>query len=159
MADNFLERRLEQYNERSKHIVAPKNNNGVVWMIKKLFTSSVDVSYCLREDQLSAIASISDIIPLCDDSFLLSTLIGDRGELLSSSLGNGYKGYILISSKDEYGSCNRLLLGMLLQSMLMRASEMGLKGIICDVENLDREVVGSILPKNLQLVVAFGRAV
>ena len=74
MADNFLEKRLEQYKAQAKGASSvAKHNNGVLSVIKKNSAASIDTSFAVRDDQLKTIASVIEALPQCKEQFAYHT--------------------------------------------------------------------------------------
>lgn len=161
MADNFLEKRLEQYKAKAKGASSvAKHNNGVLSVIKKNSAASIDTSFAVRDDQLKTIASVIEALPQCKEQFAYHTGVFYCNTLSAGCIkGVPLKAHIVISLKGDCVGDNMFALGMLAQTMLIRAAEIGLKGVVYDISAEDKNTLSSIVGAPVLLVLAFGRAV
>lgn len=173
MADNYLERKMEEYRARAE---APVHRPAVTLtrlLLRNRSYRGYDSRFVVREDQLRTLIEVNIRIPsarnqqvlrfrpvLADEAPQLLPLIRLGAALPELHLplpGTEPNAFIVICStvpEDRYVDID---LGISAQSMLLRAAEIGLNGICIGAFNPARvrETLG--LPLDPLLILAIGR--
>ena len=173
MADNYLEKRMEQY--RSSQAVSSVKKEGLVsLLIKNRSTRGYDASYIVRADQLRRIVGVNNKLASARNRqplrFRLVTADEAQKVLPFIRMGAGLKelrlplagtepnAFIVVCSTIEPRNSTYVDLGISAQSMLLQAVEMGLSGLCIMDFDADR-LVGSLqLPYKPLLVIAIGKS-
>ena len=173
MADNYLEKRMEQY--RSSQAVSSVKKEGLAsLLIKNRSTRGYDASYIVRADQLRRIVGVNNKLasarnrqPLrfrlvtADEAQKVLPFIrmgAGLKELLLPLAGTEPNAFIVVCSTIEPRNSTYVDLGISAQSMLLQAVEMGLNGLCIMDFDADR-LVGSLqLPYRPLLVIAIGKS-
>ena len=173
MADNYLERKMEAYRERPS--AAPRKPAATLerLLLKNRSHRAYDSRYLVREDQLRRIIAVNARIPsarnqqvlrfrpvLADEAPTVTEHIrlgGALPELHLPAPGTEPNAYIICCStiaEDRYVDMD---LGISAQSMLLRATEMGLNGIC--IRAFDRMRIREIFSLDCEplLILAIGR--
>ena len=173
MADNYLEKRMEQY--RSNQAVSSAKKGGLTsLLIKNRSTRGYDASYMVRADQLRRIVGVNDKIPSARNRqplrFRLVTSDDARKVLPFIRMGTGLEelglplpgtepnAFIVVCSTIEPRNSTYVDLGISAQSMLLQAVEMGLNGVCLmsfDKEKIKEELA---LPCEPLMVIAIGKS-
>ena len=173
MADNYLEKRMEQY--RSNQAVSSAKKGGLSsLLIKNRSTRGYDSSYMVRADQLRRIVGVNDKIPSArnrqplrfrlvtsDDAHKVLPFIrmGAGLEELGLPLpGTEPNAFIVVCSTIEPRNSTYVDLGISAQSMLLQAVEMGLNGVCLmsfDKVKIKEELA---LPYEPLMVIAIGKS-
>lgn len=175
MADNFLEKRMEQYRSRSFSPVGAKTKEGLAsLLIKNRSTRGYDASYIVRADQLRRIVAVNTKLASArnrqllrfrlvtrDEAHKVLPFIGMGAELSGLQLplkGSEPNAFIVICSTMEPRDSTFVDLGISAQSMLLQAVEMGLNGIC--LMSFDKEKIKEslALPYEPLMVVAIGKS-
>ena len=175
MADNYLEKRMEQYRSRSSSSQGVKTKEGVAsLLVKNRSTRGYDSSYLVRADQLRRIVSVNTKLASARNRqplrFRLVTADEAQKVLPFISMGAGLEdlqlpfegtepnAFIVICSTIEPRNSTYIDLGISAQSMLLQAVEMGLNGLC--IMSFDADgIVGSLqLPYKPLLVIAIGKS-
>ena len=173
MADNYLEKRMEQY--RSSQAVSSVKKEGLAsLLIKNRSTRGYDASYIVRADQLRRIVGVNNKLASARNRqplrFRLVTADEAQKVLPFIRMGAGLKelrlplagtepnAFIVVCSTIEPRNSTFVDLGISAQSMLLQAVEMGLSGLCIMDFDADR-LVGSLqLPYKPLLVIAIGKS-
>ena len=175
MADNFLEKRMEQYRSRSFSPVGAKTKEGLAsLLIKNRSTRGYDASYIVRADQLRRIVAVNTKLASArnrqllrfrlvtrDEAHKVLPFIGMGAELSGLQLplkGSEPNAFIVICSTMEPRDSTFVDLGISAQSMLLQAVEMGLNGIC--LMSFDKEKIKEslALPYEPLMVIAIGKS-
>ena len=157
MADNYLEKKMEQHKARVVSQAAAKRSNLYSLLEHSLCRGAFD-AYTVREDQLvrivGAAARTATSIP-----FRFRFVMGDEAAALRSCNNEMVKAtaYIAICSCGSF-SADYMMLGRVVQAMLLQAAEIGLCGAIAAADAI--AVAGEALntPQAPLALLAFGRS-
>ena len=173
MADNYLEKRMEQY--RSNQAVSSAKKDGLAsLLIKNRSTRGYDASYMVRVDQLRRIVGVNCKVASARNRqilrFRLVTADEAQKVLPFIRMGAGLKelqlpiegtepnAFIVVCSTIEPRNSTYVDLGISAQSMLLQAVEMGLNGLCV----MDFDSAGLVdvlqLPYKPLLVIAVGKS-
>ena len=173
MADNYLEKRMEQY--RSNQAVSSAKKDGLAsLLIKNRSTRGYDASYMVRVDQLRRIVGVNCKVASARNRqilrFRLVTADEAQKVLPFIRMGAGLKelqlpiegtepnAFIVVCSTIEPRNSTYVDLGISAQSMLLQAVEMGLNGLCI----MDFDSAGLVdvlqLPYKPLLVIAVGKS-
>ena len=173
MADNYLEKRMEQY--RSNQAVSSAKKDGLAsLLIKNRSTRGYDSSYLVRTDQLRRIVGVNRMLASARNRQVLRfrPVTADEAHkvLPFIRLGAGLKemqlplegtepnAFIIVCSTIEPRNSTYVDLGISAQSMLLQAVEMGLNGL-CIMDFDAAGLVDSLqLPYKPLLVIAVGKS-
>lgn len=172
MADNYLEKRMEQYRSGAP---AAKHREGLAGLLaKNRSTRGYDSSFVVRKDQLRRIVSVNMLAASARNRQVLRfrPVIADEAHkvLPFIRMGAGLKelhlpiqgtepnAFIIVCSTIEPRNSTFVDLGISAQSMLLQAVEMGLNGLcIMDFDG-DKLVDSLQLPYKPLLVIAVGKS-
>ena len=175
MADNYLEKRMEQYRSRLIATSSSKSKDGLgALLVKNRSTRGYDASYTVRADQLYRIVSVNSKIasarnrqPLrfrlvtVDEASKVQPFIRMGAGLKELQLpveGTAPNAFIVICSTIEPRNSTFVDLGISVQSMLLQAVEMGLNGL-CIMDFDGAGLVDALqLPHKPLLVMAIGKS-
>lgn len=172
MADNYLEKRMEQHREAVKTPVAKPKHTLYSLIEKNRSTRLFDTSFVVREDQLRRIVAVNSRVASARNRqslrFRLVTA-AEAKELLpfvamgGSLSGLPLKGYepgafIVVCSTIEPRTSTYIDLGISVQSMLLQAVEIGLNGVC--IMSFDKQQVTELLalPFEPLMIVAVGKS-
>lgn len=169
MADDFIGRKMEEYRARA---AAPAVRVPQMSLMRLLLRNrshrAYDGGFVVREDQLRSIVEVNTRIASVRNRQVLRFRIvrGDEAGVLLPLIPFGDewdpealpKAFVVACATVPEDREVDLELGISAQSMLLRATEMGLNG--CCIGEFDREGVGRALKLALEplLLLAFGRA-
>ena len=175
MADNFLEKRMEQYRSRSSSLQNTKTKEGLAaLLVKNRSTRGYDASYRVRIDQLRRIVAVNTKLasarnrqPLrfrlvtADEACKVLPFIRMGAGLKELNLpleGTEPNAFIIVCSTIEPRNSTFVDLGIAAQSMLLQAVEMGLNGLC--IMDFDRQLLVDTLqlPYTPLLVIAVGKS-
>ena len=175
MADNYLEKRMEQH--RAAAGIDPKKakaNNLVSLLEKNRSTRGYDSSFVVREDQLRRIVAVNCKVASARNRQLLrfrTVTAGEADKVLPHiKMGSGLKelslplpgtepnAFVVVCSTVEPRPSTYIDLGISVQSMLLQATEIGLNGLC--IMSFDKEAIVSALSLPLEplMVIAVGRS-
>ena len=174
MADNYLEKRMEQYRSSQAAFSSAKKEGLASLLIKNRSTRGYDASYIVRADQLRRIVGVNNKLasarnrqPLrfrlvaSDEAQKVLPFIrmgAGLKELRLPLAGTEPNAFIVVCSTIETRNSTYVDLGISAQSMLLQAVEMGLNGLCIMDFDADR-LVGSLqLPYKPLLVIAIGKS-
>ena len=175
MADNFLEKRMEQYRSRSSSLQNAKTKEGLAaLLVKNRSTRGYDASYRVRIDQLRRIVAVNTKLasarnrqPLrfrlvtADEACKVLPFIRMGAGLKELNLpleGTEPNAFVIVCSTIEPRNSTFVDLGIAAQSMLLQAVEMGLNGLCIMDFDCDRLVGALQLQYRPLLVVAIGKS-
>lgn len=174
MADNYLERKMEEYRARPAgparpHLAANLNR----LLLKNRSYRGYDARFIVREDQLRSIIEVNTRIPSTRNQQVLRFrpvlsdeaprvlphihLGGALPELHLPLAGTEPNAFIIICATTPEDRYVDMDLGISAQSMLLRAVEMGLNGIC--IGSFDRARIREefALPSDPLLILAIGK--
>ena len=174
MADNYLEKRMEQYRSHSAASPGAKKEGLATLLLKNRSTRGYDASYIVRADQLRRIVAVNNKLASARNRQVLRfrLVASDEAQkvLPFIRMGAGLKelqlpvdgtqpnAFIVVCSTIEPRNSTFVDLGISAQSMLLQAVEMGLNGLCMMDFDADR-LVGSLqLPYKPLLVIAIGKS-
>lgn len=173
MADNYLEKRMEAYREQPTRKAAKGAANLTRLLLKNRSVRGYDPTFVVREDQLCSLIEVATRVPsamnrqglrfrpvLADEAEKVLAHIrlgGALPELKLPKPGTEPRAFVVVCAAVEPDHYLYIDLGIVAQSMLLRAAEMGLNGIM--IGAFDREPIREALGLTLQplLVIALGR--
>lgn len=173
MADNYLEKKMEQYRGGSAAAIKQKNSLSALLM-KNRSTRGYDSTFKVRKDQLQRIVAVNTKLASARNRQLLRfRLVTDEeaGKILPYiSMGAGLSelslplsgcepnAFIVVCSVEEPRNSTYIDLGISVQSMLLQAVEIGLNGLCImsfDTEAITKELN---LPYKPLMVVTIGKS-
>jgi nitroreductase len=175
MADNFLEKRMEQYRAHSSVSSNNKSKDTLAALLaKNRSTRGYDASYTVRIDQLRRIVAVNGKLASARNRQPLRFRLVASDEahkvLPCIRMGAGLKdlqlplkgcepnAFIVVCSTIEPRNSTFVDLGISAQSMLLQAVEMGLNGLCIMDFDCDRLVGALQLQYRPLLVVAIGKS-
>ena len=171
MADNYLEKRMEDYRQQqpAKRRTATLRN----LLLRNRSYRGYDASFIVREDQLRRIIEVATLCPSARNQQVLRfrPVMGEKAkkvlkhirlggalpELHLPFAGTEPNAFIVICSTVEESKYVDMDLGIVAQSMLLQATEIGLGGIC--IGAFDHEPLRELLalPYEPLLVLAIGK--
>lgn len=175
MADNYLEKKIEEHKARATSSGTPRKQSTLNTLLtKNRSCRGYDSSFIVRDDQLRSIVDVNTRIPSARNAQALRFRVVNHAEAakmlplirLGSALpdlhlpmpGTEPNAYIIICSTVPENKFLYVDLGISAQSMLLRAVELGLAGICIgafDKEAVKREFALELEPL---LILAIGRS-
>ena len=173
MADNYLGRKMEEYEAQKCASVRTRRVSLMSLLAKNRSTRGFDASFKVRHDQLLSLIEAARLAPTAmnqqalryrlvaeDEAHLVIPHIRMGAALPELNLpfpGTEPNAFIVICSEKE-GRFVDMDLGIATQTILLRAVEMGLNGLC--IAAFNREVVKEALqlPLTPQLIIAIGRS-
>lgn len=174
MADNYLGRKMEEYRARAAAPAAPRPQATLRRLLAKNRSyRGYDPQFHVREDQLRSIIEVNTLTPSARNEQVLRfrPVLEDEAEKvlphirLGAALpdlhlplpGTEPRAFILICSTVDETRYVSIDLGIAAQSMLLRATEMGLNGIC--IGAFDRRAIREAfdLPRDPILILAIGK--
>lgn len=174
MADNYLGRKMEEYRARAAAPAAPRPQATLRRLLAKNRSyRGYDPQFHVREDQLRSIIEVNTLTPSARNEQVLRfrPVLEDEAEKvlphirLGAALpdlhlplpGTDPRAFILICSTVDETRYVSIDLGIAAQSMLLRATEMGLNGIC--IGAFDRRAIREAfdLPRDPILILAIGK--
>ncbi len=173
MADNYLGRKMEEYEAQKCASVRTRKVSLMSLLAKNRSTRGFDSAFKVRHDQLVSLVDAARLAPSARNQqslrFRLVTaeeahlvlphikLGGALPELKLPLEGTEPNAFVVICS-DKEGRFIDMDLGIVAQTMLLRAVEMGLNGVC--IGAFDRKIVSEALglPLAPQLILAIGRS-
>ena len=175
MADNYLEKKIEEHKARVTSSGTPRKQSTLNTLLaKNRSCRGYDSSFIVRDDQLRSIVDVNTRIPSARNAQALRFRVVNHAEAakmlplirLGSALpdlhlpmpGTEPNAYIIICSTVPENKFLYVDLGISAQSMLLRAVELGLAGICIDA--FDKEAVKREFALELEplLILAIGRS-
>ena len=173
MADNYLGRKMEEYEAQKCASVRTRKVSLGSLLTKNRSTRGFDTSFKVRRDQLISLVEAARLAPSARNQQLLRyRLVTDEeagsvlphiklgGALpeLNLPLQNTEPNAFVVICCDKEGRYIDIDMGIAAQTMLLRAVEMGLNGVC--IAAFDREAITEklALPHSPQLILAIGRS-
>ena len=174
MADNYIGRKMEEYEAQKCASVRTRRVSLQSLLQKNRSTRGFDASFKVRKDQLVALVEAARLAPsarnqqalrfrlvTAEEAHLVLPHIKLGGALPELNLpfeGTEPNAFVVICSTKE-GRFVDMDLGIATQTLLLRAVEMGLNGVC--IAAFDRDAVSANLklPHPPQLILAIGRSV
>lgn len=175
MADNYLEKRMEQFRSNAG-IPSTKGNKGSLsaLLLKNRSTRGFDNSFKVRKDQLVRIVSVNSKVASARNRQVLrfSLVTEERAHLVLPHIAMGSalsdmklplpgtepNAFIVVCSVCEPHLSTYIDLGISVQSMLLQAVEIGLNGICLMSFDKDKIKENLSLPYEPLVVVAIGKS-
>ena len=174
MADNYLEKKMEQHRASSGYAVSKQKVSLAALLAKNRSMRVYDSSYIVRADQLRRIVSVNDKLASARNRQVLRFRIVASDEAVKVlpfvTMGSAIKdvalpmpgcepnAFIVVCSCIEPRPSTYVDLGISVQSMLLQAVEIGLNGICLMSFEKDRIVENLLLPYEPLAVLAIGKA-
>ena len=173
MADNYLGRKMEEYEAQKCASVRTRRVSLMSLLSKNRSTRGFDTSFKVRRDQLVSLVEAARLAPSAmNQQVLRYRLISDEEahlllphirlgralpELNLPLKGTEPNAFVVICS-DKEGRYVDMDLGIVAQTILLRAVEMGLNGVC--IAAFDKDKVGEVLNLSVapQLILAIGRS-
>ena len=173
MADNYLGRKMEEYEAQKCASVRTRRVSLMSLLTKNRSTRGFDASFKVRKDQLVALVEAARLAPSAmnqqalryrlvteEEAHLVLPHIRLGGALPELNLpfaGTEPNAFVVICSTKE-GRFVDMDMGIASQTMLLRAVEMGLNGVC--IAAFDREAISANLqlPHAPLLILAIGRS-
>ena len=173
MADNYLGRKMEEYEAQKCASVRTRRVSLVSLLAKNRSTRGFDASFKVRHDQLLSLIEAARLSPSAmnqqvlryrlvtdEEAHLLLPHIRLGGALPELGLplpGTEPNAFVVICT-DKEGRYVDIDMGIATQTILLRAVEMGLNGVC--IAAFDKEKVREALqlPLTPQLIIAIGRS-
>ncbi len=174
MADNYLEKKMEEYRSMPARRTGTRNGSSLTKLLtKNRSVRGYDPSFVVREDQMRSILEVAVRVPsamnrqalrfrpvLADeadkvlDGFHLG---GALPELKLPYAGTEPRAFIIVCAACEPDNYLYIDLGITAQSMLLRATELGLNGIM--IGSFDKRRLQEVfnLPSLPLLLIAIGK--
>lgn len=176
MADNYLERRSEEL-RTAGHTVVRRNTPSLdTLLLKNRSHRGFDTSYKVHMRQLEAIASVNTKVPSGRNAQTLRFKLVDAGsggeaigrqlhlggalpELHLPAAGTEPQAFVVVCSTAPESAIVDIDLGISLQSMALKAVELGLNALI--IRAFDHEAVRSVLGLPLEpvMLLAVGKGI
>ena len=175
MADNYLEKRMEQFRSNAG-MSSTKGNKGSLsaLLLKNRSTRGFDNSFKVRKDQLVRIVSVNSKVASARNRQVLrfSLVTEERAHLVLPHIAMGSalsdmklplpgtepNAFIVVCSVCEPHLSTYIDLGISVQSMLLQAVEIGLNGICLMSFDKDKIKENLSLPYEPLVVVAIGKS-
>ena len=173
MADNYLGRKMEEYEAQKCASVRTRRVSLMSLLAKNRSTRGFDTTFKVRKDQLVSLVEAARLAPSARNQqalrFRLVTaeeadlvlphirLGGALPELNLPLPGTEPNAFVVICS-DKEGRYIDIDLGCASQTMLLRAVEMGLNGVCIAAFDHDAVREALRLPSEPQLILAIGRS-
>lgn len=173
MADNYLGRKMEEYEAQKCASVRTRRVSLVSLLAKNRSTRGFDTSFKVRRDQLISLVEAARLAPSAmnqqvlryrlvteEEAHLVLPHIRMGAALRKLNLplpGTEPNAFVVICAKKE-GRFVDIDMGIATQTILLRAVEMGLSGLC--IAAFDREEVREVLQLTAtpQLILAIGRS-
>lgn len=175
MADNYLEKRMEQFRSAAG-ISSTKGNKGSLsaLLLKNRSTRGFDTSFKVRKDQLVRIVSVNNKVASARNRQMLrfALVTEERAHLVLPHIAMGSalsdvklplpgtepNAFIVVCSVCEPHVSTYVDLGISVQSMLLQAVEIGLNGVC--LMSFDKEKIKEnlSLPYEPLMVLAIGKS-
>ena len=175
MADNYLEKKMEQHAAGGAAVSGKPKNSLANLLAKNRSTRSYDSSFFVRKDQLHRIIAVNNKIASARNAQQLRfrPVLADEADKvlpyirMGSALphlhlpqkGSEPNAFIVVCSTVEPRPSLYIDLGVSVQSMLLQAVEMGLNGLC--IMSFDKEKVVESLSLSCEplMVLAIGKSV
>ena len=174
MADNFLEKRMEQFRSNANTVPAKAKSSLSALLLKNRSTRGFDNSFKVRKDQLVRIVSVNNKVPSARNRQVLrfGLVTEERSHLvlphitMGSALSNMKlplpgtepNAFIVVCSICEPHASTYVDLGISVQSMLLQAAEIGLNGVCLMSFDKEKIVESLSLPYEPLVVIPIGKS-
>jgi nitroreductase len=174
MADNYLEKKMEEHRAGRASSGAKSKSNFGALLAKNRSTRGYDSSFIVREDQLRRIVAVNSKVASARNRQLLRFRLVTADEahkvLPHIKMGMGLSGvslplpgcepnaFIVVCSIIEPRQSTYIDLGISVQSMLLQAVEIGLNGLCILAFDKDKIREGLGLRYEPLMVLAIGRS-
>ena len=174
MADNYLEKKMEQHRASAGNTSSKGKNCLSVLLEKNRSTRGYDSSFIVRPDQLRRIVAVNTKVAsarnrqvlrfrlvMSDEAHKLLPYISMGAGLADVHLplpGHEPNAFIVVCSAIEPRTSTYIDLGISVQSMLLQAAEIGLNGLC--ILSFDKDAIKGALALELEplMVVAVGKS-
>ena len=173
MADNYLGRKMEEYEAQKCASVRTRRVSLVSLLAKNRSTRGFDSSFKVRHDQLQSLVEAARLSPSAMNQQVLRYRLVTEEEAhlvlphirLGAALpelnlplaGTEPNAFVVICTDNE-GRFVDMDMGIATQSILLRAVEMGLNGVCIAAFDKERVREALQLPLTPQLIIAIGRS-
>jgi nitroreductase len=173
MADNYLGRKMEEYEAQKCASVRTRRVSLMSLLAKNRSTRGFDTSFKVRKDQLVALVEAARLAPSAmnqqvlryrlvteEEAHLILPHIRMGGALPEPNLpfaGTEPNAFVVICSTKE-GRFVDMDMGIVAQTMLLRAVEMGLNGVCIAAFDCEAISANLKLPHTPQIILAIGRS-
>ena len=173
MADNYLGRKMEEYEAQKCASVRTRRVSLVSLLAKNRSTRGFDSSFKVRHDQLQSLVEAARLSPSAMNQQVLRYRLVTEEEAhlvlphirLGAALpelnlpltGTEPNAFVVICT-DKEGRFVDMDMGIATQSILLRAVEMGLNGVCIAAFDKERVREALQLPLTPQLILAIGRS-
>lgn len=174
MADNFLEKRMEQFCSNTNTAPTKAKSSLSALLLKNRSTRGFDNSFKVRKDQLVRIVSVNNKVPSARNRQVLRFVLvtEERSHLvlphitMGSALSNMKlplpgtepNAFIVVCSICEPHASTYVDLGISVQSMLLQAAEIGLNGVCLMSFDKEKIVESLSLPYEPLVVIPIGKS-
>ena len=174
MADNFLEKRMEQFRSNTNIVPTKAKSSLSALLLKNRSTRGFDNSFKVRKDQLVRIVSVNNKVPSARNRQVLRFVLvtEERSHLvlphitMGSALSNMKlplpgtepNAFIVVCSICEPHASTYVDLGISVQSMLLQAAEIGLNGVCLMSFDKEKIVESLSLPYEPLVVIPIGKS-
>ena len=173
MADDYIGRKMEDFRARAATPAARPAASLTKLLRRNRSHRGYDAGFKVRPDQLRKIIEVNTLTPSARNaqSLLFLPVLGDQAAKVTGCIrlggalpelhlplpGTEPNAYIIVCSAAEQGADLFIDLGISAQSMLLRATEMGLNGIC--IRAFDRMRIREIFSLDCEplLILAIGR--
>ena len=174
MADNYLEKRMEEFRSGVGVVPAKAKGSLSALLLKNRSTRGFDAGFKVRKDQLMRIVSVNNKIASARNRQVLrfSLVTEERAHLVLPHIAMGSalsemklplpgtepNAFVVICSVCEPHASTYIDLGISVQSMLLQAVEIGLNGVC--LMSFDKEKIKEnlSLPYEPLIVLAIGKS-
>ena len=174
MADNFLEKRMEQFRSNANTVPAKAKSSLSALLLKNRSTRGFESSFKVRKDQLVRIVSVNNKVASARNRQVLrfALVTEERAHLVLPHIAMGSalsdvklplpgtepNAFIVVCSVCEPHASTYIDLGISVQSMLLQAVEIGLNGVC--LMSFDKEKIKEnlALPYDPLLVIPIGKS-
>lgn len=177
MADNYLEKKFDEFfgpNASHKNVIIKKNNQSIDnLLLKNRSYRGYDSSYIVSEKELMDIVSVNTRIPsgMNQQCLRFKLVTSDDAQKVLKNIklgaalpelnlpfpGKEPNAFIIICSEKEENRIVDIDLGISMQSMLLKAVDMGLNGIIVCAINKEELKKEFKLPSEPLALLAIGK--
>lgn len=174
MADNYLEKKMEQHSANSATTVNKPKQTLQSLLVKNRSTRGYDTSFVVRKDQMLRIVSVNNKIasarnaqPLrfriitAEEAYKVLPHIKMGAALPHLNLpqkGSEPNSFIIICCIEEPRPSTYVDLGISVQSMLLQAVEIGLNGVCIMSFDKEKIIENFSLPYEPLMIVAIGKS-
>ena len=173
MADNYLGRKMEEYEAQKCASVRTRRVSLVSLLAKNRSTRGFDASFKVRHDQLQSLVEAARLSPSAMNQQVLRYRLVTEEEAhlvlphirlgaalpeLNLPLAGTEPNAFVVICTDKEGRFVDMDMGIATQSILLRAVEMGLNGVCIAAFDKERVREALQLPLTPQLILAIGRS-